>query len=749
MFQQSERGIVTGPQPVCDLRRACALPVLAQPPSTFSFSQLLHAPDILQWNRQYSPQMEIESAAHTRNFLSAPAFGCPAQRNYSLDDREADLCKREAAVRATQERLRICHEAIHMWELGVQRREKELEERQARLLDGLAASEKARGDCSDGRASPTLRLSEQSRSKWQGGSSEPDADDDMDSDGSSPQESTAGKEWCGEGGKETARARSSIATVYGDALSTNAFVAHGLLGSLDTASFAAFRDAVANSSCVPSQSCAGQSLSAGIAPSCWAPLAPSPVRVRARYASAGSGRPDAGAASTPMAPPAGSRVAGGLSRSADVAGRSRAEELSARGSQRSGHGAAPDSARSRSPGPHQPAHSSGRSQEWSLSKTEQDRKSSLSDTAAPGAGRPSDFSPPATLSGKPWSSCFGPLPLPETHAAGSGCFLQGTDDAASTAGSQGRSRIYTHELRGPAACAPALGDGGNGWRRIRQRQEGPEAEIVGGSCSYGWRPSAQGPGVDATEARASSAAASTGQGCRSGPALAVASLARPPGLGEVGRPPASGSASHLDSATDCRPKDASNTKLACSTLCADSGVNDDADASALDMSAADGCFHEEDALLGRALGGHSVVLHHVGSTAVANALCRPYLDILLTFAAPAELDGASLPRLAACVILPRILEAGYVEADGEQGVFFKSLPPSRGPLKGVLLYVREATHPSVARFLAFRDRLRADAGLVDEYNGLKMMLAQGPTSVEDYVLAKRDFIARHDSPICG
>ena len=177
----------------------------------------------------------------------------------------------------------------------------------------------------------------------------------------------------------------------------------------------------------------------------------------------------------------------------------------------------------------------------------------------------------------------------------------------------------------------------------------------------------------------------------------------------------------------------------------------------LEICTAEGCFLSEEACLIRVFDGVSVRAqhmgstwaqrvrvraHHIGSTAVANALCRPFLDVLLTYQAPVHVDGGDMLRFAACVIRPRLAGMGYVEADGDEGVFFRGL--GGGLLKGVLLYVREETHPSVAGFLGFRDSLRGDAGLVEQYNELKMVLARDASTASEYLQAKREFFAKHD-----
>jgi GrpB-like predicted nucleotidyltransferase (UPF0157 family) len=165
----------------------------------------------------------------------------------------------------------------------------------------------------------------------------------------------------------------------------------------------------------------------------------------------------------------------------------------------------------------------------------------------------------------------------------------------------------------------------------------------------------------------------------------------------------------------------------------------------LETTAAEQAFQREQGLLAWVLRGLCVGVEHVGSTAVPEALSRPYLDLLVTYELPSDVDPAGMAAFACASVQPRLLLAGYHPADPAEGLYYKPLPGD-GPLRGCVLLVREARHPSVARFLAFRDRLRADPALVEEYNALKAAHASqapgGPLGHgRSYAQAKRDFVA--------
>jgi GrpB-like predicted nucleotidyltransferase (UPF0157 family) len=169
----------------------------------------------------------------------------------------------------------------------------------------------------------------------------------------------------------------------------------------------------------------------------------------------------------------------------------------------------------------------------------------------------------------------------------------------------------------------------------------------------------------------------------------------------------------------------------------------------LETTAAEQAFRREQALLSAPFRGICVAVHHVGGTAVPEALSRPYLDVLLTYELPSDVDPPAMPHFASAFIQPKILLAGYHPTDPADGVYYKPLPAC-GPLRGCVLVLREASHPSVARALAFRDRLRADPALVAAYNALKAAHAAPPAQGRSYAQAKRDFVAaavaRRDPP---
>jgi GrpB-like predicted nucleotidyltransferase (UPF0157 family) len=123
-------------------------------------------------------------------------------------------------------------------------------------------------------------------------------------------------------------------------------------------------------------------------------------------------------------------------------------------------------------------------------------------------------------------------------------------------------------------------------------------------------------------------------------------------------------------------------------------------------------------------------VEHVGSTAVPGLAAKPILDVDAVLASSAGLPQAI--RLLA--------DLGYVH-EGDLGV--KGREAFRCPSGEAQhhLYVLIEGAAELRRHIAFRDALRADAALRDEYAQLKRLLAaQYPGDREAYTQGKSTFI---------
>jgi len=140
-------------------------------------------------------------------------------------------------------------------------------------------------------------------------------------------------------------------------------------------------------------------------------------------------------------------------------------------------------------------------------------------------------------------------------------------------------------------------------------------------------------------------------------------------------------------------------------------------------------FRGEAERLAPALTPLGVRLEHTGSTSVPGLAAKPILDILAGYD-----DPALLPQIIAALVA-----AGYVHR-GEQGIpgreFFR-----RGDPRSYHIHLARRDGQFWNDHLRFRDALRADSRLRDEYAALKLDLAtKFPRDREAYIESKTDFV---------
>lgn len=144
-------------------------------------------------------------------------------------------------------------------------------------------------------------------------------------------------------------------------------------------------------------------------------------------------------------------------------------------------------------------------------------------------------------------------------------------------------------------------------------------------------------------------------------------------------------------------------------------------------------FERERALLAEEIGPWVVGgIHHVGSTAVPGLDAKPTIDILVGVEDLASARGC----------FEALAELGYLYAPyrPEEMHWFCKPSPSRREFH---LHLVPAGSARFRDELAFRDRLRMDAGLAHEYAELKRSLAMRfQTDREGYTDGKSDFVAR-------
>lgn len=140
-------------------------------------------------------------------------------------------------------------------------------------------------------------------------------------------------------------------------------------------------------------------------------------------------------------------------------------------------------------------------------------------------------------------------------------------------------------------------------------------------------------------------------------------------------------------------------------------------------------FVAERRILQQALTPFTPAIEHIGSTAVPGLLAKPLIDIMIGI--------ADLAQVAACVA--PMQACGY-EYKGEFGVpdrhfFLKGDPTTHH----VHIVARSGDH--WRSYLTFRDVLRADLAVAEEYAVLKRELAaQHATNRDAYTQGKDAFI---------
>lgn len=139
-----------------------------------------------------------------------------------------------------------------------------------------------------------------------------------------------------------------------------------------------------------------------------------------------------------------------------------------------------------------------------------------------------------------------------------------------------------------------------------------------------------------------------------------------------------------------------------------------------------------------ALGADPTAVEHIGSTSVPGLAAKPVIDLEL------EVDGLDEAGLRAA---PALAVAGWAfvppDIDPMPWRRFFVRPTADGQRRLGHLHLIERGDPEFARQLAFRDALRADPALRDEYAALKRTLASAhPDDRSAYTDGKSAFVAR-------
>ncbi|MFC7366535.1 MULTISPECIES: GrpB family protein [Bhargavaea] len=148
-------------------------------------------------------------------------------------------------------------------------------------------------------------------------------------------------------------------------------------------------------------------------------------------------------------------------------------------------------------------------------------------------------------------------------------------------------------------------------------------------------------------------------------------------------------------------------------------------------------FREEAVLLRQLLDPHVVAVEHIGSTAVPQLKAKPLIDLLIGLNDLADYGHFDFKALAA---------RGYYRLrndpiDGKRVIAkFRQLDP---PVKTHVVHIVEHGGDWWQKHLLFRDRLRKDRGIAEDYERLKLKLAERHSGDERaYADAKLEFVER-------
>ena len=123
-------------------------------------------------------------------------------------------------------------------------------------------------------------------------------------------------------------------------------------------------------------------------------------------------------------------------------------------------------------------------------------------------------------------------------------------------------------------------------------------------------------------------------------------------------------------------------------------------------------FEQIRTVLLAALGGLALAVEHVGSTAVPGLAAKPIIDIDVVIAHPDDIDAVELALAA----------IGYAYS-GEQGIAGRHAFKQPPNLPRHHCYVCAADSAELLRHMTFRDALRQDPRLAEQYSALKQELA--------------------------
>lgn len=145
-------------------------------------------------------------------------------------------------------------------------------------------------------------------------------------------------------------------------------------------------------------------------------------------------------------------------------------------------------------------------------------------------------------------------------------------------------------------------------------------------------------------------------------------------------------------------------------------------------------FNIECAVLHNKLEGVAIAIHHIGSTAVPGLAAKPIIDILVEVTSLDDLDA-----------LNEVMEGIGYKPKGEFGISGRRYFQKGGDERTHHIHAFAAGDPNIARHISFRDYLRSNQAIANEYAKLKIRVAENcDNNSQIYCEGKDSFVKKHE-----
>lgn len=141
-------------------------------------------------------------------------------------------------------------------------------------------------------------------------------------------------------------------------------------------------------------------------------------------------------------------------------------------------------------------------------------------------------------------------------------------------------------------------------------------------------------------------------------------------------------------------------------------------------------FQNEKNLLKNVLGEQAITIEHIGSTSVVGFSAKPIIDILI-----------EVKNLHAVDALNEALALVGYKAKGENGIEGRRYFQKGGLERTHHLHIFEPEHEHAYHHRVFRDLLRSDPDIAEQYSEIKLnAVKQCDNNMQTYMALKNDFI---------